>query len=112
MMLGNLLQYLGSSHDKATAKVNCLQQSELCDTGLPIIGASSELLQTVLQIVFGIIAVLAVIAITVAGLKFIFESNNPQETARARSTIFFAVIGLLIAISGQILVLFILGRLS
>ncbi|MBC7707770.1 hypothetical protein H7Y63_00930 [Polaromonas sp.] len=94
----------------ATATVNCLEGTP-CDTGLPVVNASSGLLQTVLQLVFGVLAVLAVIVITIAGIRFIVESTNPQETARARSTIIYALIGLTIALSGEFIVSFVLDQL-
>ena len=97
-----------------TAKTNCLQGtkvSQLCDTGLPKVAASSSQLQVVLQLLFGILAVIAVLMVTIAGLRFIFESTNPQETARARNTIIYAAIGLIIALSGEVIVSFVLGRL-
>lgn len=97
-----------------TAKTNCLQgtsASQLCDTNLPKIAASSGQLQVVLQILFGVLAAIAVLMVTIAGLRFIFESSNPQETARARSTIIYAAIGLAVALSGETVVSFVLGNL-
>ena len=106
-----LLSLLSLFSTEATAKVHCLQQ-EVCDTGLPIVAANSGQLQTILQLLFGVLAIVAVIVITVAGLRFIFESGNPQETARARNTIIYAVLGLIIAISGEIIVSFVLDKLA
>lgn len=94
-----------------TAQVNCLR-GQVCDTGLPTIAANSSQLQVILQLLFGVLAVIAVIVITIAGLRFIFESTNPQETARARNTIIYAVIGLVIALSGEAIVSFVLDRLQ
>ena len=111
-MFFNIASALGTLADTATA--NCLEgrsAAQLCDTGLPKIAASSGQLQIVLQILFGILAVIAVLIVTIAGLRFIFESSNPQETARARNTIIYAAIGLIIALSGEAIVSFILGRL-
>lgn len=93
----------------AAANVKCGQTNEkLCETGLPVVGANAANVQNLLQVLFGILAVVSVVIITIAGLRFIIESTNPQETARARNTIVFAVLGLIIAISGQIIVSFVL----
>ena len=105
-MVSALLNFLGDT----TAKVQCLQ-GQVCETGLPVVAANSGQLQLVLQILFGILAVIAVLMVTIAGLRFIFESTNPQETARARNTIVYAAIGLIIALSGEVIVSFVLGRL-
>ena len=93
-----------------TANVVCLS-GQVCDTGLPMVAANSSQLQGFLQILFGVLAAVAVLIITIAGLRFIFESTNPQETARARNTIIYAVLGLIIALSGEAIVSFVLGRL-
>lgn len=94
-----------------SSSVNCLQASgEACETGLPVVAASSSTVQIFLQILFGVLAVVAVVIITIAGIRFMIESTNPQETARARNTIVFAVIGLLVAISGQVIVSFVLDQ--
>lgn len=107
-MTDALLSLFGAD---TTATVQCIQQ-EVCDTGLPMVAANSAQLQTILQLIFGILAVVAVLIITIAGLRFIFESSNPQETARARNTIIYAAIGLIIAISGEVIVSFVLQRLA
>lgn len=96
----------------ATATVNCIQGSNSCDTGLPQVVASSANLQSILQILFGILAVMAVIIIVVwGGLRLISEGSNPQQAAKARNTIIYGTIGLVIAISGEIIVSFVLNRL-
>ena len=101
-----LLTLLGDT----TAKVQCFE-TQVCDSGLPVVAASSGQLHLVLQLLFGILAVIAVLIVTIAGLRFIFESTNPQEIARARNTIIYAAIGLVIALSGEVIVSFVLGRL-
>lgn len=95
----------------AGATVDC--GGTTCNTGLPVIGASSANLQIILQIVFGILAVVAVVIIVVwGGLRFITEGNNPQAVIKARNTIIYATVGLIIAISGEFIVSFVLGRIG
>ncbi len=95
----------------ATAKVECLDAAN-CDTGLPTIAASQANLQSILQIVFGIIAVVAVVIIVIwGGLRLITEGSNPQQAAKARNTIIYATAGLVIALSGELIVSFVLNRL-
>lgn len=101
------------SYFAVSSKVNCLQgtdQRDLCETNLPVIGATGDNIQIALQLLFGILAVIAVIIITLAGIRYITESTNPQETAKARNTIIYAAVGLTIAISGQVIVSFVLSR--
>ncbi|MEI6755774.1 MAG: hypothetical protein WCK80_02040 [bacterium] len=81
------------------------------DNGLPHAAANNGTLQAILQIVFGIAAALAVLMIVIAGFRFIAGVGNPQEVSKARSTILYAVIGLIVAISAEIIVSFTLGNL-
>lgn len=93
-----------------TAKVKC-DGSTTCDTGLPVVDSTSIQLQQVLQIVFGAIAAIAVLMIVISGLRFITAQGDPQGVAKARSTILYAVVGLVIAISAEIIVSFVLGKI-
>ncbi|HUS25864.1 MAG TPA: hypothetical protein VMY99_00775 [Nevskiaceae bacterium] len=89
----------------ATAQARCGSGSQ-CDTGLPKVSANTANLQVILQLVFGIIGVLAVILIVLAGLRFITADGDPQEIAKARQTIVYALVGLAIALSAEAIVTF------
>lgn len=54
---------------------------------------------------------LAVIFIIIGGLQYVTSSGNPQGTAKAKNTITYAIIGLLIAIFSAGIVTFIIDRL-
>lgn len=82
-----------------------------CDTGLPVVGAGSDQLKIILQIVFGVMAAAAVLIIVIAGLRFVISQGNPQETAKARNTIIYAAAGLLIALTAETIVSFVLTKL-
>ncbi len=87
----------------------------LCDnnpTGLPQVKADSIQITAVLQIVFGIIGVVALVMIILAGLQLVTSAgDNPEAAAKARGTIIYAVLGLIVAISAEVIVTFVLGRL-
>jgi hypothetical protein len=97
----------------ASGQVNCLADGAQgdCDSGLPTVDASSVQLHQILQITFGILAVIAVLMIVIAGIQFIVDSDNPQKVGQARNAIIYAVVGLVIAISAEIVVSFILDKL-
>ncbi|MDB5164945.1 MAG: rane protein of unknown function [Candidatus Saccharibacteria bacterium] len=78
-------------------------------TELPQAHANSTAIHDVLQIVFGVLGALAVLMIVIAGLRFITAQGNPQETAKARSTIVYAIVGLLVALMAEAIVSFVLG---
>lgn len=94
----------------ASSNIQCLDGTT-CETNLPTVAANSSTVQTVLQLVFGIVAALTVIYIIVAALKFITAQGNPQEAAKARQTIVYAVIGLVVALSAEAIVTFTLNKL-
>ncbi len=82
------------------------------NTGLPNVTAGSDQLSKVLQIVFGIIGAVALIWVIIAGLQFVTSQGDPQATAKARQTIIYAIIGLVIALSAEVIVKFVLGRVG
>ena len=82
-----------------------------CSTGLPVVNASSVQLQQILQIVLGIFGAVAVLIIVIAGLKFVTSAGNPQSASKARSTILYAIIGLIVIAAAEIIVTFVLGNI-
>lgn len=81
-----------------------------CLTGLPVVDASSVQLQQILQIVLGIFGAIAVLIIVIAGLKFVTSAGNPQSASKARSTILYAIIGLIVISAAEVIVSFVLGK--
>lgn len=83
-----------------------------CDiTGLPQVGASSVQLQQILQIILAVFGAVAVLMIVIAGLKFVSSQGNPQAVGKARSTILYSMIGLIVIASAEAIVTFVLGKL-
>ncbi len=79
--------------------------------GLPHAQASQGTITTILQIVFGIIGALALLMITVSGLRYITSAGSPEQSARAKNGIVYAIVGLVIAISAEAIVAFVVNRL-
>ena len=80
-------------------------------TNLPQATASGANLQNIVQIVLSIFAVIAVLIIVIAALNIVTAGGDPAKVAKARSTILYALIGLIIAISADVIVALIAGRL-
>jgi len=104
-MYQSLLSIVGA------AQAKCGAGSVFCDTGLPTVGAETSELQTILQIVFAILAAVAVLVVILGGLRFITSQGNPQETTKARDTIIYAGIGLVVALLAGAIVSFVLKGL-
>lgn len=95
----------------ASGAVNC-NQGTPCVTDLPVVDASTAQLQQILQITFGILGAAAVFVIVIAGLRFISSQGNPQEVAKARNTVIYAIIGLIIMLAAEGIVSFVLFTAS
>jgi hypothetical protein len=98
----------------AQAVVNCdpsTTQGGKCQTNLPQIAAGPDTIQVVVQILFGVLASVAVIIIIIAGIKFIIGQGDPQEIAKARQTIIFAAVGLVVALLAEAAVTLLLGKI-
>lgn len=50
-----------------------------------------------MRLAFGLAGGIALIVITLAGLKYVLSQGNPQETANAKNTILYALIGLVVS---------------
>lgn len=104
------LAYLLHSFGLAAGQANC-GEGQACDTGLPVASSGTGQLQTALQIIFGVAAALAVLMIVIAGFRFITAQGNPQEVGKARATIIYALVGLLVAVTAEGIVALTLGHL-
>ena len=108
-MLLSLLPILGRFAADTSATVSGACTTD-CSTGLPVVSASSTNFHSLLQLALGVIAAVAVLIIVLAGLKFVTAQGDPQEVAKARSTIIYALIGLVVAVSAEIIVSFVLNK--
>lgn len=77
--------------------------------GIPQNELGGSQLQNVLSFVFVIAGIIAVIMILVASLQYITSTGDPQKTKKAKDTIIYALIGLVVAISASVIVNFVLG---
>lgn len=89
---------------------NCTEPAS-CDVTLPSVAANDGGVKIALQILFGIIGALAVFFVVYGGFKFVTSQGDPQAVGKARATVLYAVIGLVIAISAEIIVSFVIGSL-
>lgn len=88
---------------------NC--QGANCQVNLPIVAAGSAQIAQVIQIVLAVLGAVGVLMLVVAGLRFVTGQGNPQEVAKARNTIIYVAIGLIIIATAEGIVAFTLGNL-
>ena len=76
----------------------------------PLTGPNGTLfkISTIIATVTGIAAVFIII---ISGVKYMTSGGDAQKVAAAKSTLIGAIIGLLIIMSAQTIILFVVGRL-
>jgi len=77
-------------------------------TGLPQ-PASSNPIPLILNIAIGIITAISLLFAVIGGFRFVLSGGDPQDVARAKSTVIYAIVGLVIAISAELIVSFVLN---
>ena len=111
-MVQDLIFKIALHVTNASVGVNCDDGSTkvTCDTGLSPVGAGTPQVQQLLAIAFGVIAAVTVLMIVIAGFRLTIAQGSPQETTKARNTIVYALIGLVISLSAEAIVAFVLGK--
>ncbi len=76
---------------------------------LPNITANGGAIQIIITITIAVIGAMSVLFITIGGFRYIISQGDPQAIGKAKATILYALIGLVIAIVAQTIVAFVLG---
>lgn len=88
----------------------CKDNSLKAGNSNPLFGPSG-ILTRIISVMSIVIGIAAVIMIMYGGLKFITSGSNPQDVAKAREVVLYAVVGLLVAGMAQAIVRFFLNEL-
>lgn len=75
--------------------------------GIPQGQLNNTNVDNILKLVFGVAGAVALLIVTIAGFKYVLSQGNPQETAKAKNTILYAIIGLVICVSAFAIVSFV-----
>lgn len=79
---------------------------------LPQVRADNpDSVKNILFILFSVLGGVALIVMVLSGIKFVLSQGNPDEVNKARNSIIYSAIGLVIAISAATIVNFVLGKL-
>lgn len=73
-------------------------------------GSLNNVIAAILNLLSVVVGIIAVVMIIVGALKFITSGGDSQKVASARSTILYAVIGLVIVALAQVIVRFVLNK--
>lgn len=66
---------------------------------IPKVSADGADVQNIINIVFAIAGGIALLMITIAGTQYVLSLGDPQKTAKAKNTIIYAVVGLVVVIA-------------
>lgn len=77
---------------------------------VPRAGFNNDSVGNVLQIVFGVMGAIALIVLLLASLKYVISRGDPNEVAKAKNAILYAVIGLVVVASAFTIVSFVVDR--
>ena len=64
-------------------------------------------LETIIDIVFTVLIVLAVLFLIIAGFYFVTASGNPEQIGKARNMVIWAIVGVVVALLARGIVSFI-----
>jgi len=80
-------------------------------TSLPDVHADAVTMRTILSTIFVILGAAAVVVITLAGFTYTISHGDPKVIEQAKNAIFYAVIGLIVAVLAYAIVNFVLVNL-
>lgn len=90
------------------------QAVKKCDgadcAGLPKVVADQSQLSRALTMLFGTIAAVAVITLMIAAINFATAGSDTEKISRSKKSIIYALVGLVIAVSAEVIVLTLIGR--
>ncbi len=73
---------------------------------------ANDIIKTVINIFSLLVGVVSVIMIIVGGFKYITSNGDSNNVSSAKSTIIYAIIGLIIVALAQFIVQFVLGKVT
>jgi len=83
-----------------------------CSGGGDAVAKINELIHQIVNILSVIVGIAAVIMIIVGGFRYITSGGNDASVTSAKNTILYAVIGLIVVALSQLIVRFVLGKLT
>jgi cytochrome bd-type quinol oxidase subunit 2 len=83
-----------------------------CSNGGDAAQKLNDLIRQIINFLSAIVGVVAVIMIIVGGLRYITSGGNDSNVTGAKNTILYAVIGLVIVALAQLIVRFVLSKVT
>lgn len=78
---------------------------------LPHVSAGPERLKIIYNTVIGLFAAVALLVLVIAGLRYVASNGDPGTMAKAKNTIIYAAVGLLVSFTAFVIVNFALNNI-
>jgi hypothetical protein len=82
------------------------------ETGLPKVTTDASTIETAFNLTLGVAGSIAVLIITIAGVQYVISQGDPQQTAKAKNTIIYAFVGLIIVAMAFALTRFVINGIG
>jgi len=71
-----------------------------------------DMIKTISTVVLGIVGGVAVLVLIIGGFQYITAAGNPDQVGKAKSTIMYAIVGLVICILSYVIVSFVVSSIK
>jgi TRAP-type C4-dicarboxylate transport system permease small subunit len=81
-------------------------------SSLPHATTDSSKVQAILNIVFSILGGIAALMLVIGGFRYITAQGDPSQLSKAKETIIYSLVGVVVAIFAVTIVSFVLGKVA
>lgn len=78
---------------------------------LPNISGGPATIQTITGVILGFIGAISLLVIVLSGFRYITSAGDPERASKAKNGIIYALVALVVAVSAQSIVAFVVNRL-
>ena len=102
----------GDEKNSATPGVPGMDSSKLSTNAIPKVQLDGSTVNQAYNGALAIAGIVAVIFVIVGGIKYSLSSGDPSELSKAKNTILYSIVGLIVVISAFMIVRFVTGSLG
>lgn len=113
--LGILVAGLGVSTPALAAPADVLEQGG-CTGNTTLCGNSGDgvftVIRSVISVLLVVAGIIAVIMIIVGGIQFSTSAGDPAHTKKAKDTVLYSIVGLVVSVMAYVIVNFVLTEIK
>lgn len=91
-------------------KLTLLAQQYTAPTSIPQVQANNTTLSNIMNLVYGLAGAIAVVYIVLGGIHYTTSAGDMNKVKKAKDTILYAVIGLVVVIAAFAITNFVVGK--